>query len=1026
MEEIPLMKLSPIFVALVCLSAPSFLSGQRPILLKDLNGSPKMGPGSMPHSFFGIGGRVLFVATGKGVGKEIFVSSGTAAGTRVLADLNPGPKDSDLQIYGVHGGQVLFIRTTPNGGKVSQELWGSDGTPQGTTLIRSGFSGFPRKMVSIRKVTYFFAWDATKKHEVLYRTDGSTKGTFKLFGGNAQKGLSLVRSLELMEWKGSLFFLAFFQDNKGIRLGLFRTDGTQKGTLLILDFPKAVGPATVPAMFPIGGEVGIGLEEPGVFPFALYMSKGRASTTRKVALPAGKLVGSLPAQVASDGFRLNWLMKTKKEGAELWTSAGTAASAKVIDLSPGTKGSRVTLGTPIFGRLLFSAQPDGGVQGLYLSDSSQLGARRLCNLPFANAVRDVAVVGTNFVFANSRPGVGTEPWISDGTPGGTKLLADLEPGGRGSHSRRFGVAMGKVFFASTTHGLGEDPWMTDGTTKGTHVLARLYPPAPGTGNANPSPLLGEAVEGIFYFRAEDPVRGMELWATDGTPFRTKVMGDLEPGRWGSSPGNAIALRGRLLFAATRSGVGRELFASNGDPKKTGLLRDLQPGTGSGDPRDFFRLGQKVFFSAKTTAAGRELWVSDGTPAGTHLLWDLRAGIEGSNPQPLAEFGGNLLFQAESAKGVPGLFLGNGTAQGTVALLDSKKTAGVQAIFKTVALGKSILSLVRDQATGLELWKSLGNKGDGALLVDLFPGKGDGASQEGFVFGKKFFFLGRRGPGIFGLFQSDGTAKGTKPVPAVSAPKTNFQFLTKLPSLERGKLFGFQQPLGQGQSSVDLFLIFRGTGAVQKVGQFTVLDKSLGQVFGRGFPQVGSRFAYFEALDGNGFPRIFRSDGSSGGTHPLNLSSNLKEGRVIGALPKGLLIAGTDSFVGRELFLWDPGAMSLPRGQGCEGTSLQTLDPVLGRPLLLGGEGNGSFGILFAGFPLNPSFQIRASCRFYLNPLGPLPSLPFLVSQGQFASSLALPNLPPLQGFQISLQAAIFNPKSFTLSLTNAMDLRLGY
>ena len=1018
------MKLFSLFFSIVFLSGSSFLPGQSPILLKDLNGSPKAGPGSIPHSFFGIGGKVLFVATGKGVGRELFASSGTASGTRVLADLNPGPKDSELQIYGVHGGKLLFFRTSLKGGNASQELWGSDGTPSGTKVIRTGFSGFPRRMVGLGKVAYFFTWDVAKKRPALFRSDGTASGTFSLFDGDSQKGLSLVRSLELMVWKGNLFFLAYFQDPKGSRLGFFRSDGSTKGTQLVLDFPKAQGPATEPAMFLIGGEVGIGLEEVGTLPFSLYLSKGTKASTRKGVLPTGSLVGGTPIAVASDGYRLYWKMQTKREGIELWSSDGTTTGTKVLDLSPGGKGSQVTLGTPFLGNLLFSARPAGGTQGLYLTDQSPLGARRLCNFPFADLARDVAVLGTKIFFGNHSSEVGTEPWISNGTPAGTKLLSDLEPGGKGSIPRRFGVAMGRVFFASTTQGLGEDPWISDGTPKGTRVLARLNPSAPGTGDANPISLLRGAVEGAFFFRAEDPLRGPELWRTDGTPSGTQIMGDLEPGRWGSNPGEAVALGGKLIFAATRSGVGRELFASNGTSNGTGLILDLQPGPGSGNPRDFIRVGNEVYFSAATKTAGREIWVSDGTPAGTRLRWDLRSGVEGSSPRPLADLGGNLLFKANPTKGALGLFLG--TAQGVLALLDSKKVTGVQEIKGTYVLGKDILCLIRTQAKGLELWKSGGKKGDAALLIDLFPGNRDGVCKEGFVFEKKFYFLGRKGPGVFGLFQSDGTIRGTKAVPLVRAPNSTFQFLTNLPAIERGKLFGIQKPIGQGRGSVDLFLVFRGSGAVQKVGHFTFLERSSGQVFGHPFPQLGTRFAYFEALNANGFPRLYRSDGSSNGTHSLSFPGNLKELRVMGALTRGLLMAATDSFLGREIFLWDPGALSFPRGLGCEGVSLQALDPILGRPLLLGGKGKGSFGILFAGFPLNPGFQIRNGCRFFLNPLGPLPSLPFLVSQGRFASSIPLPNLPRLQGLQLSMQAAILNTNSFTLGLSNAMDLRLGY
>ncbi|HHI81160.1 MAG TPA: hypothetical protein ENK02_14430, partial [Planctomycetes bacterium] len=922
------------------------------------------------------------MAKGKAVGEELFVSSGSRAGTRLLVDLNPGPLGSDLQLYGVRGGRLYFFRAVPGGKRASMELWVTDGTTSGTQRLRAGFSNFPTSMVGLGKAFYFFSWDSAKNRPVLFRTDGTSAGTLEVWDGNTRQGLVLVRNLGLMEWKGGLFFLAVFKDSRGVRLGLFSSDGSTKGTQLVLDFPKALGPATLPVLFPLGASFGIGLDEPGAQPFTLYVSKGTKASTRRAILPVAALAGPKPAEVASNGIRLFLSLRTQKEGVELWTVDGTTSGNKVMDLSPGAKSTRLTLGTPFLGGILFAARPEGKAQGLYWSDGK--GTQWISKFAFAQGVKDVGVLGKKFFFANSSPGQGMELWISDGTPNGTGILADLEPGGRGANPRRFSTAMGKIFFASTTSGLGEDPWFSDGTPSGTQVLARLAPPPPGTGDANPLGLVPSAVGGTYYFRAEDPLRGAELWGTDGTPGGTRVLGDLEPGRWGSDPGEAIGLHGALLFAATRTGVGRELFASNGGPGGTGLLYDLNPGEGSGAPRGFVRVGDRVFFQAVTQTAGRELWVTDGSPGGTRMVWDLIPGPLGSNPSPIASFRGKLLFKTEPTKGVPGWFLGDGTSKGTVGLLDPKKALGVQKIGSSFILGNVLIAFVQDKSRGLELWRSMGGKGDAVPLMDLYPGSGSGVREGAFVFEERLYFLGRKGPGSFHLYRSDGTAKGTKALSSVNAPKNMIQFLVNLPSLEKGKLFGFRSSLGLGREVVDLFLIARGSGAIRPVGKFQILQKSAGNPFGQKFPQLGTRFAYFEAVDGNGLPRFFRTDGTSAGTIPLTFPRNLREVRVIGALPRGLLLAATDGFLGRELFLWDPGALSLPRGNGCDGVALQALDPVLGKKLLLGGRGKGGIGLLFAGFPLNPGFVIRADCRLHLNPFAPMPSLPFLVASGHFA------------------------------------------
>ena len=74
------------------------------------------------------------------------------------------------------------------------------------------------------------------------------------------------------------------------------------------------------------------------------------------------------------------------------------------------------------------------------------------------------------LFTASTSATGAEPWIMDGTPGGTTPLGDLNPGAYGSNpsgyaSLRPGAA---VFVAAGPEGLWL--WATDGTAAGTTRL----------------------------------------------------------------------------------------------------------------------------------------------------------------------------------------------------------------------------------------------------------------------------------------------------------------------------------------------------------------------------------------------------------------------------------------------------------------------------------------------------------------------------------------------------------------------------
>ncbi len=67
-----------------------------------------------------------------------------------------------------------------------------------------------------------------------------------------------------------------------------------------------------------------------------------------------------------------------------------------------------------------------------------------------------------------------ESWITDGTVLGTILLKDIIPGINSSDSASAGydfTALGKVIFrVNDQYNIGTEPWITDGTSAGTKLL----------------------------------------------------------------------------------------------------------------------------------------------------------------------------------------------------------------------------------------------------------------------------------------------------------------------------------------------------------------------------------------------------------------------------------------------------------------------------------------------------------------------------------------------------------------------------
>src|SRR6185295_4737532 len=81
--------------------------------------------------------------------------------------------------------------------------------------------------------------------------------------------------------------------------------------------------------------------------------------------------------------------------------------------------------------------------------------------------RDFALLGSVVLFSADDGLRGRELWVSNGTFSGTRRLADLIPGSRGSAPHDLVRFHDLVYFLAASSGQGESLWRTDGTARGT-------------------------------------------------------------------------------------------------------------------------------------------------------------------------------------------------------------------------------------------------------------------------------------------------------------------------------------------------------------------------------------------------------------------------------------------------------------------------------------------------------------------------------------------------------------------------------
>jgi ELWxxDGT repeat protein len=192
------------------------------------------------------------------------------------------------------------------------------------------------------------------------------------------------------------------------------------------------------------------------------------------------------------------------------------------------------------------------------------------------------------------------------------MLLDVNPGVADSISAGQGFfPVGNLAMFWADDGVhGREPWVTDGTEGGTRILADIYPGpigSPGTGTA--------AAGGLRFFVADDGAHGFELWKTDGTPEGTALVRDINPGPAGAFIYSSLTAAFReVYFIATDGVTGEELWRSDGTAVGTTRVADLFPGPSSSPVGPFERVfqttrrsGSRMFFVADDGTTGFELW-----------------------------------------------------------------------------------------------------------------------------------------------------------------------------------------------------------------------------------------------------------------------------------------------------------------------------------------------------------------------------------------------------------------------------------
>ncbi len=517
-----------------------------------------------PLSATTLAGRFVFFADDGAHGRELWWTDGTSEGTRLLVDACPGACGSAGEILRTleavddthQPERLLFSAPAPDGGGL--ELWATDGTLGGTGLLSDlcpgACSGAPRAMAAgfLASAGTLFTAATPAGERALWFTDGTAEGTRKL----TPPGATVTSTAPLAVAD------AEFGDE------LWTTDGTPEGTHLWYDLGREIDSGSHPAFL------------------------GTAS--------------------GPGGDRALFSAFTPARGIRLYASDGTAAGTLPLALpTPAPDLSVLAQSTTVAGRTLFSAWVRG-TEKAALWGADTTGAVRLTP-PGVTVGGGPFPVGQHAVFFAADAEHGSEPWVSDGTPESTHLLADLAPGtDQSSDGTGAQTLHGQLLFSRWDD---SQPWITDGTVEGTQRLLDAYPFLAPTANVQ-LPLFTEAPGKLYFAGADEPNGQPELWVSDWTAAGTHSLG---------FPAAGLGVAG-IIPAASRLFV--FVAATDASAPQPAPLWLVDPLSGTGTPvplaADFlFGTLQPIAYGDRLVFSDTEehLWVTDGTADGTFLLHD---------------------------------------------------------------------------------------------------------------------------------------------------------------------------------------------------------------------------------------------------------------------------------------------------------------------------------------------------------------------------------------------------------------------
>ena len=651
---------------------------------------------SFPGSFMAAENQTFFIAGDSVHGQELWRTDGTPDGTRLVTDFCPGLCGSFARPLGTVGDQLYFATLG--------QLWKTDGTDQGTVFIAQPAETSQRNAIHTGVMLgdkLLFVAPHDELGRALWTSDGTAEGTVDI-----PISFESVSGLVNLTVLGDYVYFSTVGSFGNSRL--WRTDGTADGTTTVKQLCDSC--YVHPSSMTVLGDRLFFVANDGTHGTEPWISDGTSDGTQMLADLVPGSDSSFPNSVAVLGNILYGTFGSHCSGAGcLFRTDGTPAGTRLApELFPP-----LATGNPV------RIQAAGSTLYLRIFDSPEAlwaigGPGGLAHLGDHGTVQLLGADARGTLLYRTYDSTHWSLRATDGTSQTTRTV--LEP----AYVSELGSVSDRTLLVAraNANGLTEETelWITNGNNTGTSLLTD---PTPPTSHSNPSQMVAWGSD-LALVGLEDGSNRRAVWFFDGQSAQS-LASDFYPG--------PLAVAEDRLYVGTALDPGLLVFERDGESRPLAI---------PGSPSELVAFQDRLLAAAGSPGQG--LWATDGTQDGTELIIDVHPGwswgcpilcpppFPEPFPNNLTPFGDQTLFVAFEDDGGPGqLWATDGTLAGTrvVREFEMDPGAGRDAIFDSpndlTRVGDWVYFTAFERETGREVWRTDGTTDGTALVTDLTDG-----------------------------------------------------------------------------------------------------------------------------------------------------------------------------------------------------------------------------------------------------------------------------------------------------------------